>query len=108
MQSAHIIPNTAPMQILINQDATISPALVEWVWESYSNHTDVLSLVVTTMAPIQTDKNDQIILNSILLNFISTILKSDSFLTVVFTTRYLFTNTVTMVENKLKVIPATG
>ena len=103
-----MIPNTAPMPSPINHDATIRPAFVVCVWESFNNHNDVLSLVVTTMAPIQTDKNDQIILNSILLNFIRTILKSDSFLTVVFTTRYLFTKTVTMVENKLKVIPATG
>lgn len=98
----------APIQSVISHDAIIRPALVEWVCESFSSHNEVLSLVVTTMAPIQTDKNEKIILKSILLNFMSTILKSDSFLTVVLTTRYLLTKTVTMVEKRLKVIPATG
>jgi hypothetical protein len=98
----------APMQRVMSHDAIIRPALVEWVCESFNSHNEVLSLVVTTMAPIQTDKNEKIILKSILLNFMSTILKSDSFLTVVLTTRYLLTKTVTMVEKILKVIPATG
>lgn len=71
------MPNTAPIQRVINHDAIIRPALVEWVWESFSNHNEVLSLVVTTIAPMQTDKNDNIILKRILLNFMSTILKSD-------------------------------
>lgn len=102
------MPNTAPIQRVISHDTTIRPAFVECVWESFSSPNELLFLVATTTAPIQTDKNDQIILNKILLNFMSTILKSDSFLTVVLTTRYLFTNTVTMVENKANVIPATG
>lgn len=103
-----ITPNTAPIHSPISHAATIKPAFLECVSESFTNHNEVLSLVVTTIAPIHTDKKDHTILNNILLNFIKTILKSDSFLTVVFVTKYLFTNIVVTVENNAKVIPATG
>lgn len=103
-----MIPNTAPIHSVISHDAIIKPAFLECVDESFSNHNEELFLVATTIAAMQIENNDHKIRNRILLNFIKTILKSDSFLTVVFTTRYLFTKTVTIVENKLSVIPATG
>lgn len=103
-----MIPNTAPIHSVISHDAIIKPAFLECVDASFSNHNEELFLVATTIAAMQIENNDHKIRNRILLNFIRTILKSDSFLTVVFTTRYLFTKTVTIVENKLSVIPATG
>ncbi len=90
------------------QPATIKPAFYPYAPEAVKIPKEDDSLVLSTIAPTHTPTKDHTVLKIILLNLSSTILKSDSFLTSLFATRYLSTKSVKIVDTKASVIPTTG